>query len=184
MNSVPLLPRDLLRELPADSPIVDTGNYIPALVGVIDEIEAGLTESEWTSRVLGRPVTTVFNNIITYSLIHGRVAKGSKDRIALPVSSYGTKSKGFVIALLDDMGFDAVDAGPLSESWRQQPGTPAYATDHSADTLQVELGRTDRMIAPQMRDALRQKLFSLPPDTTPQAVVQLARTLWTEQRAK
>jgi hypothetical protein len=40
-------------------PIIDTGNYIPVLVGVIDEIEGSLTESEWTSRVLGRTVVKV-----------------------------------------------------------------------------------------------------------------------------
>jgi hypothetical protein len=128
---------------------------------------------------LGRPAIKVFNNIITYSLIHGGLPTGSKDRIALPVSGDDTNAKQFAIALLDDMGFDGVDAGPLSESWRQQPGTPAYATDHSAETLKSELARADRKIAPQMRDATLQKLFSLPPDTTPQAVVRLARALWT-----
>jgi hypothetical protein len=40
-------------------PIIDIGNYIPVLVGVIDEIEGSLTESEWTSQVLGRTVVKV-----------------------------------------------------------------------------------------------------------------------------
>lgn len=183
VKSVPSLPKDLLSELPAGSPIIDTGNYIPLRDGVIDEIEEGLTESEWTSRVLGYPVIKAFNNIITYSLIHGGLPKGSESRIALPISGDDIKAKQFVIALLDDMGFDGIDAGPLSESWRQQPGTPVYATDYSAEMLRPELASADRTIAPQMRDATIQKLLSLPPDTPPQESVRLARALWTEHRA-
>lgn len=183
MKSVPSLPKDLLRELPAGSPIIDTGNYIPLRDGVIDEIEGGLTESEWTARVLQRPVIKAFNNITTYSLIHGGLPKGSARRIALPVSGDDTEAKQFVIALLEEMGFDGVDAGPLSESWRQQPGTPVYATDYSVEMLRSSLASADRTSAPQMRDATIQKLLSLLPDTPPQEVVRLARSLWTEHRA-
>ena len=181
-KSVSLLPKDLLRELPAGSPIIDTGNYIPLRDGVIDEIEGGLTESEWTASVLGRPVVKAFNNIITYSLIYGGMPKGSEHRIALPVAGDEEEAKQFVIGLVDEMGFDGVDAGPLSESWRQQPGTPVYGTDFSAEKLRTELASTDRKIAPQMRDATMQKLLSLPPDTTPEEIVRLARALWTEGR--
>ena len=183
VKSVPSLPKDLLRELPAGSPIIDTGNYIPLRDGVIDEIEGGMTESEWTSSVLGRPVVKAFNNITTYSLSHGGLPKGSESRIALPVSGDDVEAKQFVVALLDGMGFDGVDVGPLSESWRQQPGTPAYATDHGAAMLRAELASADRTSAPQMRDATMQKLLSLPPDTLPQEIVRLARVQWTEYRA-
>ena len=31
---------------------------------------------------------------------------------------------------LDTVGFGAVDAGPLAESWRQQPGEPAYGAPY------------------------------------------------------
>lgn len=90
MSSVPLLPKDVLRELPAGSMIIDTGNYIPVLNGTIDDIEGGLTESEWTSRILGRPVIKVFINITTHSIVQGGLPKGSPDRIALPVSGDDT----------------------------------------------------------------------------------------------
>jgi len=183
MKSVPLLPKDLLRELPEGTPIIDTGNYYPPRDGVIDEIEAGMTESEWTSSVLHRPVIKAFNNIIAYSLIHGGLPKGSESRIALPVAGDDLKAKQFVIALLDDMGFDGIDAGPLSESWRQQPVTPPYGTDYNAEQLRASLASADRASAPQMRDAAIQKMLSLPPETPPQEIVRLARSLWTEQRA-
>ena len=183
MKSVPSLPKNLLRELPEGTPIVDTGNYYPPRDGVIAEIEEGLTESEWTSSVLGRPITKAFNNITTYSLIHGGSPKGSESRIALPVAGNDLKAKQVVIALLEDMGFDGIDAGPLSESWRWQPGTPVYGTDYNAEMLKAKLASTDRTIAPQMRDAGLQKLLSLPPNTSPQEIVRLARALWTDHRA-
>ena len=177
-NSITALPEDLLRELPAGTPIVDAGNYIPLRDGVIGEIEAGMTESEWVARVLGRPVVKAFNNIITYSLTHSGLPKGSENRIALPVAGDSQESKQFVLALVEEMGFDGVDAGPLSNSWRQQPGTPVYATDYDAATLKTELASADRSLAPRMRDATMQKLLSLPPNTTPQEIVRLARSLW------
>ncbi len=181
-KNVSSLPKDLLRELPVGSPIIDTGNYIPLRDGVIDEIEGGMTESEWAASVLDRAVIKAFNNITTHSLVHGGLPRGSKDRIALPVAGDDREAKRFVLDLVEAMGFDGVDAGPLSESWRQHPGTPVYATDYSETLLKAELASTDRKIAPQMRDATIQKLLSLPPNTTPQEVVGLARALWTEQR--
>jgi predicted dinucleotide-binding enzyme len=60
------------------------------------------------------PVIKVFNNIISDSLAHGGGTKGSKGRIALPVSGDDTKAKRFVIALLDNMGFDGLEADRFS----------------------------------------------------------------------
>ncbi len=44
-------------------------------------------------------------------------------------------AKAKVMALIEALGFTAVDAGSLAESWRQQPGTPAYGADEDADGL-------------------------------------------------
>jgi 8-hydroxy-5-deazaflavin:NADPH oxidoreductase len=144
MKSVLSLPKDLLFDLPATSPIIDTGNYYPLRDGVINELKGGMVESEWTSQVLGRPVIKAFNNIRTDSLVHKSLPKGSKSRIALPVSGDDANSKQLVMALLDEMGFDAVDAGPLSESWRYQPGTPAYCRDPTSEQLSSLLQRAKR----------------------------------------
>ena len=89
-------------------------------------------------------VIKAFNNILADSLVHKSLPKGSKSRIALPVSGDDANSKQVVMALLDEMGFDAVDAGPLSESWRHQPGTPAYCTDPTIQQLSSLLQRTKR----------------------------------------
>jgi hypothetical protein len=171
------LPKDLLRDLPALSPVIDTGNYYPLRDGLIDGIGAGMTESEWTSSVLERPVIKAFNNIMSDSLIHGGRPKGSKRRIALPVSGDDTKAKRFVIALLDNMGFDGFDAGPLSESWRYEPGTPAYCPDPTLKELPSLLERADRRKAPDNRDQAAKIMAKLPPDFPARHLVQASRFL-------
>ena len=177
MKAVLSLPKDLLRELPPGSPIIDTGNYYPLRDGLIDGIGAGMTESEWTSSVLGRPVIKAFNNIISDSLIHGGRPKGSKSRIALPVSGDDTKAKRFVIALLDSMGFDGLDAGPLSESWRHEPGTPAYCPDPTLKELPSLLERADRKKAASNRDQAAKIMAKLPRDFPAQELVRASRFL-------
>jgi predicted dinucleotide-binding enzyme len=175
MKSVPLLPKDMLSDLPSSSPVIDTGNYYPLRDGVIAEIKDGMVESEWTSHILGRPVIKAFNNIVADSLLHKGLPKGSMERIALPVSGDGLKSKQLVMALLDRMGFDAVDAGPLSESWRYQPGTPAYCSDPTIEQLPSLFERAERDKAPGNRDKAAKIMSKLPPDFPPQELVRVAR---------
>ncbi len=162
MKSVPLLPKDLLQELPAKSPIIDTGNYYPLRDGLIDAIGAGKTESEWTSSVLRRPVIKAFNSIIADSLLHGGRPKGSRNRIALPVSGDDAKAMKFVIALLDAMGFDGLSAGRLSRSWRQEPGTPAYCSDPTLKELQSLLRNANREESAANRDQAAKIMARLP----------------------
>ena len=175
MKAVPSLPKDLLRELPAGSPIIDTGNYYPLRDGLIDGIGAGMTESEWTSSVLGRPVIKAFNNIVADSLLHKGLPKGSRERIALPVAGDDVRAKQFVMALVDDMGFDAIDAGRLCESWRYQPGTPAYCPDPTIQQLPSLLQRADRNKAPANRDRAANLMAKLPADFPPPELVRVAR---------
>jgi hypothetical protein len=177
MKAVPSLPKDLLRQLPAGSPIIDTGNYYPLRDGLIDGIGTGMTESEWTSSILGRPVIKAFNNIISDSLIHGGRPKGFKKRIALPVSGDDTRAKRSVIDLLDNMGFDGLDAGPLSESWRYEPGTPAYCSDPTLKELPSLLERADRKKAGGNRDQAAKIMAKLPPDFPAQDLVRVSRFL-------
>jgi 8-hydroxy-5-deazaflavin:NADPH oxidoreductase len=175
MKSMPSLPEDLLFRLPAASPIIDTGNYYPLRDGVITEIDGGMTESEWTSHVLGRPVVKAFNNIVADSLLHKGLPKGSKNRIALPVSGDDVRSRQLVMALIDEMGFDAFDAGALSESWRYQPGTPAYCSDPTIEQLPALLERAKRDKAQKNRDQAAKLMAKLPPDFPPQELVRVAR---------
>ena len=134
------LPSGLFDGVPDDVVVVDTGNYYPRnRDGRIDGIEEGLTESRWVERQLGRPVVKAFNNIYAQHLLtHGKPA-GAPGRIALPVAGDDPAAKAVVIRLLDELGFDGVDAGGLDESWRQQPDTPVYGTDFDAEGVRRAL---------------------------------------------
>lgn len=138
------LPKDLFEGVPADVVVIDTGNYYPRhRDGRIEEIEAGMPESVWVTEQIGRPVIKTFNNIYAEHLRdHGRPA-GSSGRIALPVAGDDPTAKSTVMKLVDELGFDPVDAGSLKESWRQQPGSPVYAADHDADGVREALSEAD-----------------------------------------
>lgn len=131
-KNIPALSRDLFAQAPASTVVVDTGNYYPRRDGRIAGIEDGATESRWVSQQIGRPVVKAFNNIYAQHLMDLGKPAGQPGRIALPVAGDDAGAKQVVIRLLDDLGFDGVDAGGLDESWRQQPGTPVYATDLDA----------------------------------------------------
>lgn len=131
--------------------IVDTGNYYPQRDGRIDEIEAGTTESRWVSRRIGRPVVKAFNNIRAQRLLEGGRPRGEPGRIALPVAGDDPAAKRVVMRLIDELGFDAIDAGGLDESWRQQPGTPVYATDLDADGVRRALSEARPERRPEFR---------------------------------
>jgi predicted dinucleotide-binding enzyme len=138
-KNVPNLPAGLFDGVAANVVVVDTGNYYPQQRdGRIDAIEQGTTESRWVSDQLGRPVVKAFNNIFARHLLELGKPKGA-GRIALPVAGDDQRAKDVVIRLIDELGFDGVDAGSLDESWRQQPGTPVYGTDLDADGLRRAL---------------------------------------------
>jgi len=130
----------LFEGVPDDVVVVDTGNYYPRQRdGRIDPIERGTTESRWVAGQLGRPVVKAFNNIYARHLLERGKPKGAAGRIALPVAGDDKRAKDVVIRLLDELGFDGVDAGGLDESWRQQPATPVYGTDLDADGVRKAL---------------------------------------------
>jgi predicted dinucleotide-binding enzyme len=119
--------------VPAETIVLETNNYYPReRDGLIVAIEEGTTESAWVSEQIGRPVIKAFNNIYFKHLRENGRAPGADGRIALPVAGDDAATKGTVLALIDALGFDAVDAGTVADSWRQQPGTPVYGTDLDA----------------------------------------------------
>lgn len=139
--------------------VVDTGNYMPFRDGRIEEIEAGMVESEWVQRQLGRPVVKVYNSIMAESLQHLHRPAGAMGRIALPVAGDDARAKRTVMELVDISGFDPWDAGSLGESWRQQPGMPAYCTDLTLSDLPAAIARADRKAGPGIRDAFAMELL-------------------------
>jgi predicted dinucleotide-binding enzyme len=144
-KNVSRLPEDLFDGVGDEVVVIDTGNYYPRhRDGRIDAIEDGMPESIWASQQLGRPVIKAFNNIYASHLRDRGRPPGAPDRIALPVAGDDQAAKSTVIGLVENLGFDAVDAGPLEESWRQQPGTPVYAADRDADGVRQALAQASR----------------------------------------
>ena len=144
------LPKDLFGDVPSDIVIVDTGNYYPRQRdGRIDAIENGMPESAWVAQQLGRPVVKAFNNIYAQHLLENGKPKGTPGRIALPVAGDDPKAKAVVMRLVDEIGFDPVDAGSLADSWRQQPATPVYAEDFDAERLERALADAKRERTPE-----------------------------------
>lgn len=158
-KNIPALPDDLFADAKDTLVIVDTGNYMPFRDPPIEAIEAGEVESLWVSRHLGRPVIKAFNSIIAESLRDQGRPAGTPGRIALPVAGDDPRAKRIVMDLVDLSGFDPFDAGPLAESWRQQPGTAAYCTDLTLAELPDALSRADRAAAPAIRDTFTRELL-------------------------
>lgn len=146
------LPKDVFAGVPQNVVVVDTGNYYPRQRdGKIEGIEEGLPESRWVEKQLGRPVVKAFNNIYAQHLMENGKPAGSPGRIALPVAGDDKRAKEVVMKLVDELGFDAVDAGGLDESWRQQPGTPVYATDFDAEGVRQALAQASPDRKPEWR---------------------------------
>lgn len=161
-KAVPQLPRDLFAGTPERTIIVDTGNYYPGVRDDrIDEIEAGMPDSEWVARQLGRPVIKAFNNIMASSLARRGMPTGASGRICLAVAGDSAKAKAVIVQLLDQLGFDGLDAGTLAESWRQQPGTPAYCQDLDAAALRAALAAADESRVPEYRASAIERVRAL-----------------------
>ncbi len=131
-KNIQKLPKNLFGGDARDTVVVDTGNYYPQRDGKIAAIESGTTESRWVSQQIGHPVIKTFNNIYAKHLLEKGLPRGDAKRMALPVAGDDEKAKAVVMRLVDELGFDPVDAGPLDQLWRQQPGTPVYGSDYDA----------------------------------------------------
>lgn len=126
--------------------VIDTNNYYPQRDGHIAELD---NESTTTSELLQAhlpesKVVKAFNHIYASELTtHGQPA-GSKNRRALVIAGDDENAKAAVARLIDEFGFDVVDAGPLKESWRIQRDTPGYGPRRTADELRRDLDAAKR----------------------------------------
>jgi predicted dinucleotide-binding enzyme len=147
------LPGDLFNRAAQNVVIIDTGNYYPDVRDPhIAEIDAGMPESVWISRQLGRPVFKAFNSILFHALSALGKPEGSPGRLAIPVAGDDARGKQIVMGLVNEIGFDPVDGGSLQESWRQQPSTPAYCCDHGAAKTREGLRAAVKGKAEKIRD--------------------------------
>jgi predicted dinucleotide-binding enzyme len=152
LKNVPNLSPGLFADVPEYVPVIDTCNYYPRQRdGRIEAIEAGLPESRWVEQQIGHKVVKAFNNIYARHLMDLGKPAGTPGRIALPVAGDDAAAKAVVLKLVDELGFDGVDAGGLDESWRQQPGTPVYTKDFDADGVRRALSEARKERTPEWR---------------------------------
>jgi len=116
------------------APVIETNNYYPQQRdGEIAAIEDGQVESAWVAEQIGAPVFKVFNGIWWKHLLGSGKPAGAPNRIALPIAGDDGPGRDLVHDLVEQLGFDPVHAGPISDSWRQQPGTPVYGKDFDVE---------------------------------------------------
>lgn len=157
--------------------VIDTSNYYPFRDGNIEAISQGKAESVYASEMLQRPVVKAWNAVLAKTLQEKGAAAGSATRIAIPVAGNDAAAKSVVMELVSQTGFDAVDGGTLAESWRQQPGTPAYCTELTSDALRAALNAADKARAPVNRDALINEFMSAGDSLTHDAIVERNRAV-------
>jgi predicted dinucleotide-binding enzyme len=126
--------------------VIDTNNYYPQRDGHIPELD---NESTTTSELLQAHLPTskvvkAFNHIYAAELTtHGQTS-GTENRRALVIAGDDQGAKAVVTRLLDQFGFDAVDAGPLEEGWRIQRDTPGYGPRRTSEKLRGDLAAAKR----------------------------------------
>ena len=126
--------------------VIDTNNYYPQRDGHIRELD---DESTTTAELLqahlpASKVVKAFNHLYARELTTDGQPAGSKNRRALVIAGNDAAAKAVVTKLLDDFGFDTVDAGPLKEGWRIQRDTPGYGPRRNAEELHKDLAAAKR----------------------------------------
>jgi predicted dinucleotide-binding enzyme len=126
--------------------VIDTNNYYPQRDGHIAELD---DESTTTAELLQKhlpqsKVVKAFNHIYAQELTTHRQARGTPNRRALVIAGDYERAKSTLANLIDQFGFDTVDAGRLKEGWRIQRDTPGYGPRRTASELRSDLAAAKR----------------------------------------
>ena len=144
----------MLATIPAETVVIDTSNYYPIRDGNIEAIDQGQVESLWVVEQIGRPIAKAWNAIGSPSFADKGKPAGDPMRIAIPIAADREVDRRVTMALVNDTGFDAVDAGSLADSWRQQPASPAYCTDLQSHEIADALAAAEKERLPKRRELL------------------------------
>jgi 8-hydroxy-5-deazaflavin:NADPH oxidoreductase len=127
--------------------VIDTDNYYPQRDGQIPELDdERTTVSELLQAHLPEShVVKAFNNINFRTLRELARPQGDPDRSVLAIAGDDARAKEGVTRFLDDIGYDALDVGPLAEGWRYQRDTPAYAVFYADDGSGPVPAQADRL---------------------------------------
>ncbi|WP_447912047.1 NADPH-dependent F420 reductase [Microbacterium phyllosphaerae] len=127
--------------------VLDTNNYYFERDGHIDALDKGETT---TSELLQKQLPTsriakAFNHIFAADITTDGTPAGTEGRRALATAGDDAEAVAFVTRFYDEAGFDTVNVGPLSESWRVERDRPAYVVKQTADELEANLAIANRL---------------------------------------
>jgi predicted dinucleotide-binding enzyme len=115
--------------------VIDMMNYYPIRDGQLPVLDSGeMTSSEMVQRHLAgaKVVKALHNQDAPHLLINARPG-ANEARATLPVSGNDPEAKGIVTTFLEKIGYDAIDAGSLADSWRVEPGSPIYVWPYAPE---------------------------------------------------
>lgn len=126
--------------------VIDTNNYYFERDGHIAELDEG---RETTSGLLQRHLPTSkvakgFNHIPFGDITTDGKPSGAENRRALATASDYDEAAELVRSFYDELGFDTVNIGPLSESWRVERDQPAYVVRQNKEELTENLAKAVR----------------------------------------
>ena len=134
------------RELPTEGVegkvVIDTNNFYPQRDGHFEELDGDRTTSSelLQAHVPGARVVKAFNAIRWTRLRDDGRPAGDGERVGIPISGDDEQAKQTVAELIDQIGFDTVDAGTLAEGGRKhQPGAAAYTEGLPTGELRARL---------------------------------------------
>ncbi len=134
------IPLKAYRDVPAGplagKVVIDTNNYYPGRDGNFEQLDRDeTTSSEMLAEHLSESrVVKAFNAILARNIRDLARADG-EGRIAIPIAGDDEAAKTTVAALVDEIGFEAVDMGALAAGRAFQPDTPPYGVPLTADEL-------------------------------------------------
>ena len=138
---------DLPAEQLAGKIVLDTNNYYFERDGRIEALDKGeTTTSELVQRALpDSKIAKAFNHIFASEITSDGTPAGTPDRRALATAGDDAEAVAFVTRFYDEAGFDTVNVGPLSESWRVERDRPAYVVRQNAEELTANLAIANRL---------------------------------------
>jgi predicted dinucleotide-binding enzyme len=145
--------------------VLDTGNYYPSRDGRIPELDSGrYTQLQLGQKLLpGAVLVKAFSNILAHHIPQLARPSGAPDRTALPIASDNTEARDLAAGLIDRLGFDTLDAGPASQTWRFEPESAGYTQIYLSDPTVSPADFMTTPGAPVSKETLRAALASATP---------------------
>lgn len=142
LKDVQNIPADLL----GGKIVIDTSNYYPRRDGTIAPLDAGeMTVSEFVqAHFADARLVKAFNHIQAPAITDDAQSAGTAERRALIVAGDDDDAKKIVSGFIDAIGFDVLDIGPLSASWKIEAGTPAFGPRRDREELEIDIAQATR----------------------------------------